>query len=293
MKFRTLFVQVTAFCLACASGLVASAATLYSIDKDAPTLREIDPLTGATIVDSAVPITEISSINGGRGLATEPGTQTLYALLDISAGVGSTRTLATIDPDTGEATSIGNVSTGGTDEFESITFAEDGTLYGVTEQAKAERLYTINTSNASVSVVGVLSENPNLDDEAIAFNPQDYLIYRGSGVSVGAVYQSVDPDPFSTSGITTSGDSFFGMRALVFESADITTETFLMSVVMAGDDDFFSITNTGVATDLGAMDHKSKGLAFVVPEPSTTAMLITIICLVASTGSRRRSQARR
>ena len=116
----------------------------------------------------------------------------------------------------------------------------------------------------------------------------DFAGRGGAGGGGGAVYQSVDPDPFSTSGISTSGDSFFGMRALVFESATITNETFLMSVVTAGNDDFFSITDTGVASDLGAMDHKSKGLAFVVPEPSTAATLVTVVCMVISTGSRRR-----
>jgi len=292
VKLKTVVVQAIAFCLGCASCLVVSAATLYSIDKDAPTLREVDPLTGATIVGSPVTITGINSISGGRGLATDPATQTLSALLNIS-GFGTTRTLVTIDPDTGVAASIGNVSTGSTDAFESITFAEDGTLYGVSEQPNAERLYTIDKSDASVSIIGVLSTNfLSPDDEAVAFNPHDQLIYRGSGIGGGAVYQSVAPDPLSITGITTSGDSFSGSRALVFESAGVSDQNFLMAVVTAGNDDFFSITNGGVATSLGSMDHKSKGLAFVVPEPSTAAILIAIICLGAFTGSRRRRTVR-
>jgi hypothetical protein len=108
-----------------AKGLAFVDETLYSVSRDDDLLRTIDPTNGSTL--SSVTITlSGKTIFGANGLATDPGTGVLWAILKISGQSG--RQLVTIDPDTGVATSVGNTG----DRFAGLAFDSSGRLFGVT-----------------------------------------------------------------------------------------------------------------------------------------------------------------
>lgn len=102
-----------------AKGLAFVGSTLYSVDRDTNTLRSVNATTAATLTSIAITISG-GTVTGATGLATNPDTGVLWALLKIS-GESSNRRLATIDPVTGVATSIGG--TGG--RFAGIAFGPE------------------------------------------------------------------------------------------------------------------------------------------------------------------------
>lgn len=80
--------------------------SLYSISPRDDQLRVIDTLD-IVMTDSSVTITLTGEVvEGGNGIAQHPVTPALYGLLKLTGQSG--RELATIDPSTGVATSIGD-----------------------------------------------------------------------------------------------------------------------------------------------------------------------------------------
>ena len=113
---------------------------VLSIDKDSPLLRKINPDTGATI-ESVVITLAGESVNGGKGLAFNPVDGKLYALLKT----GSDSLLVTLDPETGEATLIGDTG----DKFLALAFNATGTLFAhVLEKIVLEQPAQAKTSGA-------------------------------------------------------------------------------------------------------------------------------------------------
>jgi hypothetical protein len=100
-------------------------------------------------------------------------------------------------------TAVGNLG----DNFSSLTFSDDGTLYGVTDDGATapETLYTISTTDATKTLAVALGAGA--DGEAIAWNPEDDLIYHWSG-NDAVVMESIDPaNAFAIANIPISGDS--------------------------------------------------------------------------------------
>jgi hypothetical protein len=252
--------------------------TLYSVSRDDNLLRVVDPSTGETI--SSVPITLTGRIvSSGNGLATHPVTGKLFALLALAGQPG--RQLATINPATGVATSIGNTG----DQFAGLAFNSNGILFAVVGDKKnqpvgglpPETLFTLNTSNATPTETLVLGRGN--DGEAIGFNPNDGLIYHASGNDTGGngcqpvtsicmeIFESVNPNTLAVTNIPISGnympfsDNYFEVAALTHLSGNV----LLLADV---DQNLYKITTAGVVTFVGSMDHVSKGLAFV-PKPAT------------------------
>jgi len=236
-------------------------------------LNIVNPLTGATI--TSVPISLSGAIIlGANGLARDPTTEKLYAVLNL---LGQQRRLVTIDPATGNATSIGTM----TSSFAALAFKSDGTLYGVTGDGAnvPESLFVINKTNASASLVAALG-NGN-DGEAIAFNPSDGLFYHASGNdTLGApplaeIFESVNPaTPDTPSNIPLSG-AYTPLTSNYLEVASLTHLAGNLLLLADGDSAasspgprLYTITTTGVVTLLGAMDHTAKGMAFA---PKQTA----------------------
>ena len=98
---------------------------LFSIDRFSPVIREIDPAT-ATVLKTT-PITGDFPISGGNGLATDPTSQKMYALLHDKPR-SPPRNLAIIDTNTGKATNIGDTGAALT----GIAFDSKGDLFGIT-----------------------------------------------------------------------------------------------------------------------------------------------------------------
>ena len=174
----------------------AQGPVLYTVDAVDNLLRTVDPVTGDTL--SSVAITIFGDVvNKATGLAVHPQTGQFFALLSLqSAGgipmVPAPRELAILNPTTGAATAVG--STG--DAFADIAFASDGTLYAVTGDGALdpEALYTLSTTDGSATFIDSLGNGNR--GEAIAFNPNDGLIYHMSGrgvQNVDEILESFDP----------------------------------------------------------------------------------------------------
>ena len=126
------------------------------------------------------------TITGLNGFATHPITGVIYTILKVSGVSG--RVLATIDLQTGVCAFVGNLG----DNFSSITFAPDGTLYGVTGDGATvpETVYAINIATAAKTLFKTLGNGA--DGEVILYNPDNSLIYHWSG-NGSVVWETFDP----------------------------------------------------------------------------------------------------
>lgn len=160
-----------------------SESMLYAIDNEESFLSVVNPLTGAE--ESFIGISLANeTIQNRTGLAVSPVTTEMYAAVKLASQAGPGRNLIKIDPETGVATNIGPMG----QPIASLAFDGNGVLYAVSGDcvrgcggaAIAETLFTVNTSNAILTMVQTLG-NGN-DGEAIAFNPTDGMMYHMSGV---------------------------------------------------------------------------------------------------------------
>ena len=130
LKDLRVLVVVLSIALVVGVAAPASAQFLYAGSSFDPVLNTLNPTSGAT-VNSVTVSSATYIIDQVKGLAAEPTTGELYAILrGSSPGEGGSNQffLATIRPDTGEATVIGELS----DRFSGLAFDAAGTLYGVT-----------------------------------------------------------------------------------------------------------------------------------------------------------------
>jgi hypothetical protein len=219
-------------------------------------------------------------------MAKHPQTDVCYVILNITPdpeeGPIPPRVLATINPSTGVASAIG----GADQTFATIAFTSNGTLYGVTGDGggTSETLFTIDINNGSTTLVTPLGNGD--DGEVIAFNPVDGLIYHGSGNGApyndptGQIFEVINPNTLQITPRTIQGNftNFFEQSSMVYQSNNV----FLTGTI---DEDFFSITSDGVVTELGDMDHVSKGLAFdcggarQIPTLSEWGLITTVLAL--------------
>jgi hypothetical protein len=224
----------------------------YSISRDDAVLRVIDLSNGNTVGSVAMALSS-ATIVGGNGLATDPLSGTLYGLVKLQGQAG--RELVTIDPGTGACMSIGDTG----DRFAGIAFDSTGILFGVTGDGAdtPETLYTLSTVDASPTLFLELGDGD--DGEALAFNPDDSLLYHASGF-LTQVFQTIDTDTLGVSDILLTGDDYGEARGLTYEGSN----TFLVTNVEGPS--LYRVTTTGVVTLAAPLDHASKGLAPITPE---------------------------
>ena len=255
---------------------VSASATpmLLSIDVGSDLLRTIDTSDASTV--SSVTITLAGEdVDGGTGLAVDPTTSSLWALLRIGS---SFRELVTIDPNTGVATSFGTTDERG---MAGIAFDAAGTLYGVTGDGgdTPETLFTISTVDATTTIFLTLGAGD--DGETIGFNPDDGRMYHASGHDSdcagddGVCFEHIDLGTTVITDIDITGTDLLEEEAQALTYWD-GPDVFLWKQ----DHDtgpLFSVTADGTTVTLiGDMDHQAKGLAFVdvvVPAPGTLALL--------------------
>ena len=92
-------------------GLAIVGSRVFGLNPFAAELFEIDPLTGEIINTIATTVDGVS--RSGNGLATDPLTGTVYAIFkDPTSTSNRDRVLATLDINTGQATSVGAVANG-------------------------------------------------------------------------------------------------------------------------------------------------------------------------------------
>lgn len=248
---------------------------LYSVSggSDDDLLREIDPLTGATMITVQITHAGGMTVERGLGLATHPQSGVLYGILRLAGQSG--RELVTIDPATGIATSIGNTL----DAFAGIVFDDEGTLYGVTGDGAAvsETLFILDITTAISTMVTPLGNGD--DGEAIGFNPDDGLLYHASGhmggcppgdLSSCVVFETIARTaPYTITNIPISGTVLTDeeAQALVYWQGGFLWKQ------NHGTGPLYWVTPDGTPTLVGEVDHQAKGLAFL--EDALTAVLDT------------------
>ena len=277
---RNPFVAAVAFAAMAAAGTAtAQVPLLYAGDSFSGTLYTIDKANGATI--NTVPVTiggeQVASI---KGLAALESTGELYAVV-ISAGPAdqppvSDFRLVTIAPDTGVATEIGVLG----DRFAGLAWGPflptDGqppwteTLFGVTGDGATnpEQLFVIDHTTATTMLLMNLGNGG--DGEAIAYNPDDNMLYHLSGeFGSELVFEKIDHFSGTVTAVPLSGAPFVNGNGLVY---DAVAGQFLFSALVGvpnpqvGEQpirvELYSLSPTGVAASLGPVSTHFGGMAF-------------------------------
>ncbi len=240
-----------------------SAPVLYSVSSTDNLLRRVDPASAATLGSVSINFPG-KTVEGATGLATQPLTEELWAILKIANQSG--RELVKIDPATGMVTDVGD--TGGS--FAGIAFSAPLTLLGVTgdgDAAHPESLFGLNTTTGAATLLRALGRGN--DGEALAFNPDNGFLYHMSGSATGnppveLILETINPGDLTTTDIPKSGASYREALGFTYWRS---SAVFLMSDLNSK---LFRVTPAGAVTLVGSLDHKAKGLAFVGPAPTPT-----------------------
>ena len=168
---------------------------LFSVSADDNLLRVVNQTNGSTISSVEISLTG-KTVEKANGLAANAQGQ-LFGLLKLQGQNG--RELVTINSDTGVATSVGNTG----DSFAGLSFDNIGTLYGITGDGASidETLFVLDQNNATPIVFLTLGNGD--DDEAIAFNLDDGLLYHASG-KLDQVFESIDANTNAITNIRQS-----------------------------------------------------------------------------------------
>lgn len=250
-------------CASLAAGLLPVAALpqdVLTVCRDDDQLRRVDPTSGVTLSSVTITVPGGPSVVGANGLAVDITTGTMWAILAIS---GAGRQLATIDPATGTATIIGQL----TDGFAGLAYDFfTGTLYGVTGDGAnvPETLHVLDRTTAAASPVMPLGNGT--DGESIVVEPLTGEMYHASGYSgtrnVDRIFERVEVAQTRVVPIP-----YFGHD----QDEIVAMAPWVGGTLLASDlsDDLLLIQVNGAVTRLSTLDHTAKGLAFPVPAQNT------------------------
>lgn len=210
------------------------------------------------------------TVGGLNGLAIHPGTSVAYAVLGrVSTFNDNVRFLATIDLTNGEATSLGRIKTvgAGTDvQIAGITFAADGTLYAVSGDGSSvcrACLFELGISNGEATHLkdlGTSNTQTGCCGEAIAFNPDDGMIYHASGIRSSLIFEKLDPgNSFEPENIGLSSNEVDEITGIGYAGSG-------EFIVVDLDRKLWSVAADGTATEIGETNQWYRGVA-VVPDP--------------------------
>ena len=264
-NFRVFFLCMTG--LICMFGLFASVAgaqslPLYAVtagDSTNNNLFTLDPITGQVLTTTPITLAG-KTVEHGNGLSINPQTGKLFALLSV--GSQSARELVTIDPATGVATDVGNTG----DSFAGITFASNGTLYGVTGRSAESRgsLFTLNTTTGAATFVMTFgAPEGSCNGQSIAFNPVDGLIYHFAGTGTCQVFETINPSTLAVTNIPLAANTFSQVLGLVHWAGNF----FLFS---DDNDELYMMNKNGQSRFLSStvLDSFYKGLVFAGTPPT-------------------------
>ena len=248
------------------SGPILGPQVLYSITHEGfydtneiTWLRVINPTDATTV--SKIPVTYPGeTVKGGMGLATDPLTGQLYALLRL--GTTHRRDLVKIDPANGVAVHVETM----TQTLKGLEFNPVGTLYtmapdtalasnpGMTyPPALPGKLFSLD----SAQPVCGLSGGGNYGD-VLAFNTNDGFLYHVDGDGLSGFQRVIDTsvDPCVTEALGTSGTYIDYPWAMTYWEAE---GVFLVADYVG---DLFRLSPLGVQTLIGSLDDDAHGLTF-------------------------------
>uniref|UniRef100_UPI0031402C39 PASTA domain-containing protein n=1 Tax=uncultured Nitrospira sp. TaxID=157176 RepID=UPI0031402C39 len=220
-------------------GLAYVGTTLYSVEElslsprpgTSPNLYRLNPESGASLAKIPLSLSTGESVEGGRGLATEPGTNLLWGLLVVTSEVNSTRRLVTINTTTGVATQKAKLF----GNFMDLAFDAAGTLYAITDNRPAPggskvfpaRMYTVNKSTGAATEfldvsAGAVAGQPNFrESETIGMGPSSDLLYHlsgqhkvTSGFSKNILFETIHRTTKARTAMVLTGPDFFVTTAL-------------------------------------------------------------------------------
>jgi hypothetical protein len=232
--------------------------SLYTFDPDTLTW-----ITGVRVTLTGFTITGITGLTTHPNLAPPDDALNgrIYAILKLQGVTG--RVLATIDPATGEATQIGNLG----DNFSSLSFREDGQLFGVTGNGATvpETLWLIDKATGTRSIATPLGAGA--DGDIAAYNPVDDFFYHWSG-NATVVYERVQSaPPFTITNIPTTGappGETFGAVWDPCQTRDIGGVQTLVFIASNINSRFNFWTPAGtISAPLGTTPDDIRGLALV------------------------------
>jgi beta-lactam-binding protein with PASTA domain len=225
-------------------GLAFVGSTLYSVEEltlgssgTPPNLYTVNPETGATLTTIPLSLSTGESLLGGRGLATEPGTNQLWALLIVLGETNNARRLVTINPLTGVATQKAKIP----GNFVDLAFDAAGTLYVIADNRPAPgvatmlpaRLYTVNTTTGAttefldVSAGAVAGQSNFRESETIGTGFSPDLLYHLSGQNKNTscctrniLFETIHLTSKARMDIEVTGPEFFVTTALTVVPPD-------------------------------------------------------------------------
>lgn len=211
---KTLFllISIIAIKIVCAQSY-PPVAKIYGATAFQDSMWSFDANTYA-VIDRISPSLAGYTVTGINGLAEDPCSHKIYAIVKIS----STRVLTTINLTNGECTLIDTLN----DRFSSITFTKNGQLLGVTGNGATDPESLFSIDKATGIATKIVNMGNGADGEVICYNPFVDSLYHWSGGT--CFYEKVKLDsPYSF----TSISSTFSRE--VFGALLIAPDTFLIS----------------------------------------------------------------
>jgi hypothetical protein len=247
---------------------------LYNVNAadfspNADKLFQIDPANGSQL-DAVTMTLPSETIKRGNALAADPIANVLYGVLDIN---NCSRPLATIDPDTGVATMVGDSGS----RLSALAFDTSGTLYAVSGRSlsggtglancthPARTLFKVDKTNGQLTELCALPSTAPLDRaEALTFKPTDNLLYFATGdIPTLHTIDSTSGPNCSLTNIPLTGGALSAagsrVRGMVFNP-------FTGNILASNGTSLFSITPGGVDTLLGTLvggGENLRQMAFV------------------------------
>lgn len=220
---------------------------MYSTEVFSDNLYMID--TSTFTVTSTMTLTSGLGVSGINGADIDPCSGDVY----VNYKAGFDRRLGILDVTTGAITDIGSFG----DQVATIAFGPTGLLFAITGNGAgtSEALYEVNTATGLMTFITTLITED--DGESIGFNPDNGMLYRWSGWgTTDCVMHEIDPSTFIETPIPLSGYAYANSAGVTY----IGNNTFISG--NANDDDYFTITTSGVAVGPidGGLGHQAKGL---------------------------------
>jgi hypothetical protein len=252
---------------------------LYSISPEDAVLRQIDVNTGLTLDTiplTAEPVAQAlhGNVFGGHGLATSPVTGELFSLICFGGECEDDheRLLAKIEVHSGLVSVVGDP---GTDpRLTNLAFDRNGALYGIDRNGN---LYTLSTLDGTALLVCDAGDGGS---QTISFNPADGHLYHADGFS------NVDFDRIDDTSTPTCGSTAIPVDGTPLDTNAPRALTYwetggVFIWAQKGEDDeeskLFHVTASGDPFEVGtALDHATRGLAFVKCGPGDPGIRLTV-----------------
>ena len=245
---------------------------LYSCDSPnngSDKINKLDKATGTIISSISMAISGLpDKVKGCTGLSQDPTTGTYYAIIQFQGGGAGSRTLSTVDPETGIGTALDSMD----DAFATLAFNSAGELFAIGGAGADtnDELHSVDKTTGEPTLLCTLPLTGSAFNYLV-YNWTEDVMYRLAGTGIGSgLPDDIHLDRIvdeSTCAVTTTEIS--GSLTGELFQASFNTNDGLYYVIMRdtfgdGTPDYHSLTTSGVATLINSAPFPldAKGLAF-------------------------------